>query len=128
MLHCYYIYFIMRDQEETIRRLNFENWIWVTFIVVSALDIYGDELIKKSITENDKEAQTKSENLFIFLSLFSVLVYIYFLYRNYSDYKKYHNELYEIRLIASGIILLGSILLLYFQLNVNNNDDLPSNI
>ncbi|MDO5393082.1 MAG: hypothetical protein Q4F33_00630 [Mycoplasmatota bacterium] len=118
----------MRDQEETIRRLNFENWIWVTFIVVSALDIYGDELIKKSITENDKEAQTKSENLFIFLSLFSILVYIYFLYRNYSDYKKYHNELYKIRLIASGIILLGSILLLYFQLNVNNNDDLPSNI
>lgn len=118
----------MRDEEELIKRLSFENIIWLTFIVVSALDIYGDELIKKSVRENDESAQRRSENLFLFVSLISILVYIYFLYRNYSDYKKYHNDLYGIRLFASGLILTGTLLLFYFQINVNNNADLPSNV
>lgn len=120
----------MREQEETIKRLNFENIIWTVLIIVAALDIYGDELIKKSIKENDKNAQDKAENLFLFVTLVSLVVYIYFLYRNYADYKKYNNELYLIRFMASLIILIGTFMLLYFQLNVNkeNNADLPSNI
>lgn len=118
----------MRNNDELIRRLSFENIIWLIFIIVSALDIYGDELIKKSVRENDVNAQRKSENLFLFVSLVSILVYIYFLYRNYSDYKKYRNKLYEIRLFASCLILIGTLLLFYFQINVNNNSDLPSNV
>lgn len=118
----------MRNDDELIKRLNFENIIWLTFIVVSALDIYGDELIKKSVRENDTNSQRKSENLFLFVSLISILVYIYFLYRNYSDYKKYENKLYGIRLLASCLILVGTLLLFYFQINVNNNSDLPSNV
>ncbi len=120
----------MMEQEETIERLNFENLIWVTFIVVSALDIYGDELIKRGILRHDKSSQEKAENLFLFVSLISILIYVYFLYRNYTDYKKYCNDLYWIRLAASTFILLGSIMLLYFQLNVNDrsSNNLPSNI
>lgn len=120
----------MREQEETIKRLNFENIIWIVLIVGSALDIYGDELIKKGIKKHDKEAQDRAENLFLFVTLVSLVVYIYFLYRNYADYKKHHNELYLTRFMASIIILIGTLMLLYFQLNVNNTneDDLPSNI
>lgn len=122
----------MNEQDELIKRLSFENIIWITFIIVSALDIYGDELIKKSIRENDLSSQGKAENLFLFVSLISILVYIYFFYRNYSDYKKYHNKIYGIRLFASILILIGTLLLFYFQLNVNNNDNnddnLPSNV
>ena len=49
----------MNNKEEMIKRLNFENLIWMAFIIVSALDIYGDELLKKNIMYNDKEAQKK---------------------------------------------------------------------
>lgn len=121
----------MRDEEETIRRLSFENWVWFAFIVASAIDIYGDELIKKGIREHNAESQKRAENLFLFVILLSILIYVYFFYRNYKDYKKYHNDLYYERLVASAFILLGTIMLLYFQLNVsnkNNQDNLPSNI
>lgn len=118
----------MNDQEELITRLSFENLIWFTFIIVSALDIYGDELIKKSINSNDVSYRKKAENLFLFVALISILVYIYFFYRNYTDYKKYKNKSYEIRLFGSVLVLLGTLCLLYFQLNTTNNDDLPSNV
>ena len=118
----------MNEQENLIERLNFENFIWITFIIVSVLDIYGDELIKKSVLNNDAASKDKAENLFLFVALVSILVYIYFLYRNYTDYKKYCNKDYQIRLLGSIFVLIGTLCLFYFQLNTINFDDLPSNI
>ena len=34
------------DVEEMVKRLSFENLIWIGFIITSALNIYGDEMIK----------------------------------------------------------------------------------
>lgn len=118
----------MNNKEEMIKRLNFENLIWMAFIIVSALDIYGDELLKKNIMYNDKEAQKKATNLFVGIAYFSVLVYVYFLARNYKDYKKYKTKNYEIRLLGSTFILIGSICLLYFLKTTKNESDSPSNV
>lgn len=119
----------MMENGDLIKRLNFENLVWLTFIIISAIDIYGDELIKKGVTTNDKKLQEMANNLFLFVILVSIIIYIYFFWRNYHDYKKHHNELYKIRLFASSLILIGTILLLYFQLNINNqNNNLPSNV
>lgn len=118
----------MNDQEELIKRLSFENFIWLTFIIVSALDIYGDELIKRSVKNNAPNLKTKAENLFLFVALISILVYIYFFYRNYTDYKKYCNKEYEIRLFGSILVLVGTLCLLYFQIKTTTIDDLPSNV
>ena len=45
----------MDNSEQIVKRLSFENIIWVIFIIVSIIDIYGDELLKKSITNNNIE-------------------------------------------------------------------------
>lgn len=103
--------------EEIVKRLRFEDLIWISFIVISILDIYGDSLIRKSLLSNDKEANKKANKLFLGIVLFSILIYIYFFARNYSDYKKYKTENYQVRLVGSGLILLGTLCLLYFQLN-----------
>ena len=118
----------MNEQDELIKRLSFENFIWITFIIVSALDIYGDELIKKSVVNNDLKSKDKAENLFLFVALISILLYIYFFYRNYTDYKKYCTNDYKIRLIGSILVLIGTLFLLYFQINNISIDDLPSNV
>ncbi len=111
-----------------VKRLSFENLIWIVFIVISALDIYGDELLKKSITKKDKEAQKRAQKLFLGISIVSILIYIYFFTRNYSDYKKYHNKSYEVRLVGSTLILIGAICLLYFQVTTRQEVDSPSNV
>lgn len=118
----------MNDEDELIRRLSFENFIWITFIIVSAIDIYGDELIKRSVRENDEKAQQRAESLFLFVALISILVYVYFFYRNYTDYQKHCNKYYGIRLFGSILILVGTLCLVYFQLYNTKEVELPSNI
>ena len=66
------------NTNEIINRLNFENLIWICFIVISALDIYGDELIKKSLKNNDTHCRKKADKLFLGITLFSILIYLYF--------------------------------------------------
>lgn len=113
---------------EMIKRLSFENWIWVAFIVISVLDIYGDELIKKGIITNNKNYSTRANKLFLGIAYFSIIIYIYFLIRNYNDYKKYNNKNYQIRLFGSILILGGTLCLIYFQKNNTSPTDSFSNV
>ena len=116
------------DDINLIKRLNFENLIWICFIIISVLDIYGDELIKKSLTNKDTKCRKKANKLFLGITSFSILIYIYFLMRNYSDCKKYKTESYQVRLVGSILILTGTICFLYFQLTTTYQNDSPSNI
>lgn len=111
------------DKRDMIRRLNFENLIWIGFIVISILDIYGDELIKKELMYDDKLSGNKAKKLFLNITLFSLLIYIYFLFRNYNDYKKYKNKDYKIRTIGSILVLAGTLCFLYFQVKNNDTSD-----
>ncbi len=66
----------MNEEYETIERLNFENWIWVIFIIISVADIYGDELIKKNILNGQTEAAEEANSIFFMIILVSRLFYI----------------------------------------------------
>ena len=111
-------------KEQIIKRLTFENYIWIVFIIISILDIYGDELIKKGIINNNTDPINKANKLFLGITSFSLLIYIYFLIRNYNDYCYYKNNKYKIRLLGSTLVLLGTICFLYFQ--VTNKDSTDS--
>ena len=117
----------MNNNKEIVNRLNFENYIWIAFIIIAALDIYGDELLKIYILNHDENSKKKADKLFLELTAFSVLLYSYFLIRNYKEYKNYNNQSYEIRLIGSILILVGTLCFLYFQLTTNQQDS-SSNI
>ena len=116
------------DTVNTIKRLSFENLIWVFFIVASVMDIYGDELTKKSIIYHDKVSEQKAHRSFLRAISVSVVIYIYFLIRNYNDYKKYRTKNYEIRLMGSFFLLVGALCLLYFQINNKTTTDSASNV
>lgn len=113
---------------KTINRLSFENLIWIAFIIISIIDIYGDELIKKSLINNDKNLDKKAKKLFLGILIFSLLIYYYFLCRNYNDYKKHNNKAYKTRFIGSILVFIGTICFLYYQLSINNADESLSEI
>lgn len=116
------------DVENMVKRLSFENIVWFVFIVVSAFDIYGDELLKKDLLYDDKKSGDKANKIFLGATVVSLLIYGYFLLRNYSDYKKYKTKNYEVRLMGSILILVGVICLLYFQITTRQKTDSPSNV
>ena len=53
------------NNENIIKRLSFENVIWAIYIVIALFNIYGDELIKESITLNDKEKDKEAKDIFL---------------------------------------------------------------
>lgn len=117
-----------KEIEQTINRLSFENLIWVVFIIISIFDIYGDELIKKSLINNDKNLDKRAKDIFLILILISILIYFYFLSRNYNDYKKNNNMAYEVRFIGSLLVFIGTLCFLYFQLSTRITTDSLSEI
>lgn len=118
-----------KETEEMIKRLSFENYIWVIFIIISILDIYGDELIKKYLKYNDLESDKKAKKIFFYVSIVTIIIYIYFILRNYKDFQTHeYNDLYKIRLFGSILILVGTVCLFYFQIKTTVITDSPSNV
>ncbi len=117
----------MNEQEALLRRLNFENIIWVVYIAVAAFSIYGDELIKRSVQANDRDADILARKIFIGILTVTTIIYFYFFARNYNDLKKYPNEeTYQIRFVGSVLMLVGITCFLYFQLSISTGDSSTS--
>jgi len=113
----------MKTIQNEINRLNFEDWIFVIFIVVAILNIYGDQLQKKYINENNPTYQIKANKVYLVVIIITILIYIYFVKRNYnlfihSEYSR--KKTTGIKFLGSILLLIGSICLLYFQLNEND--------
>lgn len=117
------------EKIKTIQRLSFENYIWVAFIVISALDIYGDELIKKYLRDNDLKADKRAKKIFFYIIIVTLVIYIYFLIRNYADWRKHQDDdAYQIRFLGSIFVIVGTLCFLYFQLKTANPTDSLSNV
>ncbi len=117
------------NNEELIKRLSFENWIWGIYLVIAIANIYGDELIKKSIREKDREASEKARNIFIIILGTTLLINIYFLIRNYSDYKENpEDESLKVRLIGSILLLLATLCFIYSQVLNQEPTESVSNV
>lgn len=106
-----------------LKRLKFEDFIWVMFIFIALLNIYGDYDEQKYLKTNNKSYDTEANKVFEITIVASFLAYIYFFIRNYNAYKKASSsekKILEIKLIGSALFLAGSLCLLYSQASKNN--------
>lgn len=112
----------MNDVISKIEELEFEKILWLIFIFISALNIYGDNLEELFFKENDIQSENLSKTIFIFTISISLLIYLYFVYRNYNNYKKdqenkINTNLDLIRLAGSILIVVGVVFILYYEVN-----------
>lgn len=112
----------MDDVISKINELEFEKILWVIFIFISALNIYGDNLEELFLKYNDIQSEKISKTIFIFTIAISLLIYLYFVYRNYNNYQKdksknINTNLDLIRLAGSILIVIGVIFILYYEVN-----------
>lgn len=119
----------MNDNKKKIDRLTIENYIWAIYIVIAFLNIYGDELVKKNLMFNDEVANRKALNLFRKIIIANIVIYLYFLDRNYSEWKENnYDKKYLVRFIGSILVFVGTLCFFYFQSSINMEDDSLSNI
>lgn len=106
-----------------LKRLNFEDIIWLVFIFLSFCNIIGNHFDKDFITTNSLESKTKANSIFLFALTFTFFLYIYFFIRNYHSYQNTspkYKLLYMIKVLGSIFLIVGVLCLVYFQ---KNNDD-----
>lgn len=119
----------MNNQIQLINQLTFENYIWIIFIIIGVFNIFGDELIKKSIITNNSKPAELAKTIFTIIIIITIIIYLYFIQRNYQDFlRNRNNQSYQIRLLGSILILVGTLCFLYFLLTAFNIDDSVSNI
>lgn len=109
---------------DEIKRLNFEDLLWIVFIITSILNIWGNDYQKKYVISNDNYYEDKANNIYIFILIIVLFLYLYFFNRNYKMYKSKMNEATTedlIKVMGSIFFIIGTLCLLYFQVNSNNN-------
>ena len=114
------------DVIEELKRLNFEDIIWIIFIILSSLDILADNYQRKYLLNNDKYYENIANKIYIIITIITILIYIYFFTRNYNLYQKSsldQKDNLKIKLLGSIFLLIGGICLLSSQ--INNNQDNP---
>ena len=103
---------------DDIKRLNFEDYIWIIFAILSFINIYGDYLQKEFLKTNDKNYEKNANNVFLLVLIIGFFIYLYFIYRNYRIFLNTNHKdkgLFIIKLIGSALLISGSICLIYFQ-------------
>ena len=93
----------MRNNNE-LREVTVNEWIWIIFLILSIANIFGDELEKKSLQEK-KCHDEKARNLFIITASVALIIYFYFAMSSYKklqkqNYKNKNTYLEEINLLG----------------------------
>ena len=99
-------------------RLDFEGFLWVIFIGLAILNIYGDYDEKKYIESHYDFYDKEANHIFTLTLTITFFIYLYFLVRNYRNYMRvpsYQKEAYLIRLFGSCFFVADVFLLLVFQ-------------
>lgn len=104
--------------ESEIKRLNFEDFLWIIFIGIALLNIFGDYNEKEYLKSNNIYYKDQANHIFEITLLITFLIYIYFNIRNYNALKKApeaRKGLYQIKLFGSILLIVGVLCLIYFQ-------------
>lgn len=113
----------MKENNE-LKEVIINEWIWVVFLILSLLNIYGDELEKKTLKENEKHNE-KARKLFLVTASVALIIYLYFVITSYNKLQKAKNEkkntqLREINFLGQSLIFIGACLLIYFNIKNKN--------
>ncbi|MBQ8682010.1 MAG: hypothetical protein IJ509_03775 [Bacilli bacterium] len=113
---------------ERVTELTIDEWIWVVFIILSLLNIGGDELDKKYCFDHEIKEKELSLKIFTFTVFVSFLIYIYLAYKNCKKYRKakmknQDTSLISTRCFASILVVVASTMFLTAQLR----DKVPTN-
>lgn len=93
----------MNDDFE-LKRLKFEDFIWLVFGILCFINIRGDYDERLYIKNKDQKVKKEANLIFETTLTITFLIYLYFFTRNYYALKKAsvkEKRLYEIKLTGS---------------------------
>ena len=113
-----------KETEERLKQIKAENYVWVIYIFLIILCFISNYYEKSYFLTNNQISKEKYRNILIFIFSVAVLVYTYFLYDSYKDYKnlsiydnKKKKDFTKYSLIGSILIFIAGAIFLYIAIN-----------
>lgn len=106
-----------------LKRLHFENVIWIVFAGLCVLNILGDNDEIFYIERNDVSYKNEANTIFELTLTMIFFIYLYFFNRNFKQLNKASSDkkaLYEVKVLGSIFLISGIICLIYFQKKQKN--------
>lgn len=113
----------MEDVFESLKELNTEDKIWITYFFLAGFAIYSNHLERISIFNQNKNARLQSKTINITLLTISFFIYFYFFFLAYKHLKELspNASLRQLltdntQFLATVFLLTGSILILLTEI------------
>lgn len=111
----------MKEIKETLKELNIEDMIWLTYLFISTFAIISNYYERNYIKEKNKNSYQKYKTINYNILLISLIIYLYFLYRSIKRYIKDNNK-NKTNIIANTLFSVASLLTLLNEKNDNAFD------
>lgn len=113
----------MNGNEEILKKIKYENYIWIAYLVIIGLSFYANSFEKKYYQYNDYLAKEKYRQLNILIFSIALVIYIYFFNDSYRDVEKLSpsdssSKIFfnKASLTASTLILISGTILLFIAI------------
>lgn len=113
-----------KETEERLKQIKAENYVWIIYIFLIILCFISNYYEKDYFITNNQISKEKYRNILIFIFSVALLVYTYFLYDSYKDYKnlsiydnKKKKDFTKYSLIGSILIFIAGAIFLYIAIN-----------
>lgn len=111
----------MNDLKDTLKELDIEDMIWITYLFISTFAIISNYYERKYLNKHNKKDYKTYKTINYNILLISLLIYLYFLYRSIKKYQKnpYKNKT---NIIANTLFCIAAFLTLLEEQDDNSND------
>lgn len=114
----------MDDISRRLKQINTEYFVWIIYLIIIGLSMYGNSFEKEYFLHNDYSAREKYREINTFVFIIAVIIYSYFVIDNYEDVKelketdtKKKKNLTELSFFATCLVLVSGIIFLYIIIN-----------
>lgn len=101
--------------EDRITTLKNENIVWTLYFLFAIAGTHANNLEIEDINNNNNNNKKKYKTINIVILIIALFIYIYFLNLTYKRYQNKRNKENLLTLIASTLVLIAGIILLYVE-------------
>lgn len=104
-------------------RLRTEDYIWYIYVFIAVFALISNKYEKSYVVTKKREDFEKYHTINETLFVVALLIYLYFLYANYEQYKEKRDSLTWLNLIVSILFIIGGVIALYVEVSSNGDTD-----
>ena len=115
---------------KTLQEIQIEDWIWITYLFLSAVALVSNFFEKDYLLNRNKTSKKafKTINIAVFIIVF--FIYLYFVLLTYSRFKERQQQttiksmiVTNANFIAASLFLIGGILYLFTEIISDDESD-----